>query len=37
MDRLAATFGVDAVSIYIVSDPGYNAALVPTGRGSRSS
>ncbi len=33
MDRLAATFGVDAVSIYIVSDPGYNAALVPTGTG----
>ncbi|MGD0690721.1 MAG: hypothetical protein ABSA22_00090 [Acidimicrobiales bacterium] len=33
MDRLAATFGVDAVSIYIVSDPGYNAALVPTGPG----
>jgi Zn-dependent protease with chaperone function len=33
MDRLAATFGVDAVSIYIVSDPGYNAALVPTGSG----
>jgi Zn-dependent protease with chaperone function len=33
MDRLAATFGVDAVHIYIVSDPGYNAALVPTGSG----
>jgi Zn-dependent protease with chaperone function len=33
MDRLAATFGVDAVNIYIVSDPGYNAALVPTGPG----
>ena len=33
MDRLAATFGVDAVNIYIVSDPGYNAALVPTGTG----
>src|SRR5665213_1089867 len=33
MDRLAATFGVNAVSIYIVSDPGYNAALVPTGPG----
>ncbi len=33
MDRLAATFGVDAVKIYIVSDPGYNAALVPTGPG----
>ena len=33
MDRLAATFGVDAVNIYIVRDPGYNAALVPTGPG----
>ncbi len=33
MDRLAATFGVDAVNSYIVSDPGYNAALVPTGSG----
>jgi Zn-dependent protease with chaperone function len=33
MDRLAATFGVDAVNIYIVSDPGYNAALVPAGSG----
>ena len=33
MDRLAATFGVDAVSIYIISDPGYNAALVATGPG----
>jgi hypothetical protein len=33
MDRLAATFGVDVVSTYIVSDPGYNAALVPTGSG----
>ena len=33
MDRLAATFGVDAVSIYIVSDPGYNAALVPSATG----
>src|ERR1700689_258883 len=33
MDRLAATFGVDAVNTYIVSDPGYNAALVPTGSG----
>ena len=29
MDRLAATFGVDAVNAYVVSDPGYNAALVP--------
>jgi Zn-dependent protease with chaperone function len=33
MDRLAATFGVDAVNTYIVSDPGYNAALVPSGMG----
>ena len=33
MDRLSATFGVDAVSTYIVSDPGYNAALVPSGTG----
>jgi hypothetical protein len=33
LDRLAATFGVDAVTPYIVSDPGYNAALVPTGSG----
>ena len=33
MDRLAATFGVDAVNTYIVSDPGYNAALVPSGAG----
>ncbi len=33
MDRLAATFGVDAVHTYIVSDPGYNAALVPSGAG----
>lgn len=33
MDRLAATFGVDAVNTYIVSDPGYNAALVPSRPG----
>ncbi len=33
MDRLAATFGVDAVQTYIVSDPGYNAALIPSGAG----
>jgi hypothetical protein len=33
MDRLTATFGVDAVSSYIVSDPGYNAALVPSRTG----
>ncbi len=33
LDRLTATFGVDAVTSYIVSDPGYNAALVPHGTG----
>ena len=33
LDRLAATFGVDAVNASIVSDPGYNAALVPDGAG----
>jgi len=27
------TFGVAAIKIYIVSDPAYNAALVPTGSG----
>ena len=31
LDRLAATFGVDAVSPVVVSDPAYNAALVPNG------
>lgn len=31
IDRLAATFGVDAVSAFIVEDEGYNAALVPSG------
>lgn len=31
IDRLAATFGVDAVSAFIIDDPGYNAALVPNG------
>jgi hypothetical protein len=31
LDRLAATFGVDNVSAFIVSDQGYNAALVPDG------
>jgi hypothetical protein len=31
LDRLAATFGVDGVSAFVVSDPGYNAALVPSG------
>jgi hypothetical protein len=29
LDRLAATFGVDHVSAFIVSEHGYNAALVP--------
>jgi hypothetical protein len=33
LDRLAATFGVDAVTTYIVIDSGYNAALVPNGAG----
>jgi Zn-dependent protease with chaperone function len=33
LDRLAATFGVDAVSAFIVEDPGYNATLVPNGTG----
>lgn len=33
LDRLAATFGVDGVSAFIISDPGYNAALVPNGSG----
>lgn len=33
LDRLAATFGVDTVNALIVDDPGYNAALVPTGTG----
>jgi hypothetical protein len=31
LDRLAATFGVDNVSAFVVSDRGYNAALVPDG------
>jgi hypothetical protein len=31
LDRLSATFGVDAVSALIVDEPGYNAALVPNG------
>lgn len=31
LDRLAATFGVNSVSAFIVSDPTYNAALVPSG------
>lgn len=31
LDRLAATFGVDNVSAFIVQDQGYNAALVPDG------
>lgn len=33
LDRLVATFGVDTVNAFIVSDPGYNAALVPDGAG----
>lgn len=31
LDRLAATFGADGVSSFIVDDAGYNAALVPDG------
>jgi hypothetical protein len=31
LDRLAATFGVDNVSTFVVADQGYNAALVPEG------
>ena len=31
LDRLAATFGVDSVSAFIVDDEGYNATLVPNG------
>ena len=31
IDRLAATFGVNGVSAFIVDAPGYNAALVPNG------
>ena len=31
LDRLAATFGVDNVSAFVVTDQGYNAALVPDG------
>jgi Zn-dependent protease with chaperone function len=31
LDRLAATFGVDNVSAFIIRDPGYNAVLVPDG------
>ena len=31
LDRLAATFGVDHVSAFIIEDSGYNAALVPDG------
>jgi len=31
LDRLAATFGVDGVSAFIVQDKTYNAALVPDG------
>jgi Zn-dependent protease with chaperone function len=31
LDRLAATFGVDSVSAFIIKDQTYNAALVPDG------
>ena len=31
LDRLAATFGVNSVSAFIVADATYNAALVPSG------
>jgi hypothetical protein len=31
LDRLTATFGVDAVSAFIIDDAGYNAALVANG------
>jgi hypothetical protein len=31
LDRLAATFGVDNVSAFVIADQGYNAALVPDG------
>jgi len=31
IDRLAATFGVDNISAFIVDDPGYNATLVANG------
>ena len=33
LDRLAATFGVDSVSAFIVEDEGYNATFVPNGSG----
>ncbi len=33
VDRLSATFGLHDVAMRIVSDPGYNAALVPLGDG----
>jgi hypothetical protein len=33
LDRLAATFGVDTVTTFVVEDPGYNASLVPNGPG----
>ena len=33
LDRLAATFGVDNATPYIVMDPTYNAALIPNGHG----
>ncbi len=31
LDRLAATFGVDGISAFIIDDGCYNAALVPNG------
>jgi hypothetical protein len=31
LDRLTATFGVDAPSAFIIDDAGYNAALAPNG------
>lgn len=33
LDRLAATFGVDSVSVFVVEDPMYNACLVANGSG----
>lgn len=33
VERLSATFGIDGVSAFIVNDPVYNAALVPSGSG----
>lgn len=33
IDRLTATFGVNAVNAFIIDDAGYNAALAPNGAG----